>query len=41
MLVTALEANTEVPKMDIVTEHLLHEERKLNNRDDSGMTSEK
>ena len=28
MLVTALEANTEVPKMDIVTERLLHEERK-------------
>ena len=41
MLVTALEANTEVPKMDIVTERLLHEERKLKNRDDSGITSEK
>ena len=28
MLVAALEANTEVPKMEIVTERLLHEERK-------------
>jgi len=29
MLVTALEANSEVPKMEIVTERLLHEEGKL------------
>ncbi len=28
MLVTALEANEAVPKMEIVTERLLHEERK-------------
>ena len=28
MLVTALEANKEVPKMDIVTERTLHKERK-------------
>ena len=28
MMVTALEANAEVPKMEIVTERLLHEERK-------------
>ena len=28
MMVTALEANVEVPKMEIVTERLLHEERK-------------
>ena len=28
MLVTALEANSEVPKMEFVTEKLLHEERK-------------
>ena len=28
MLVTALEANPEVPKMEVVTEHLLHEEWK-------------
>ena len=32
MLVTALEANAEVPKMEIVTEHLLHEESKLKER---------
>ena len=29
MLVTALEANTEVSKMEIVTKRLLHEESKL------------
>ena len=29
MLVTALEASAEVPKLETVTEHLLHEERKL------------
>ena len=28
MLVTALEANAEVPQMEVVTERLLHEERK-------------
>ena len=28
MLVTALEANTDVPEMEVVTERLLHEERK-------------
>ena len=28
MLVTALEANSEVPKMEVVTERILHEERK-------------
>lgn len=32
VLVTALEANSEVPKMEIVTERLLHEERKLQDR---------
>ena len=31
-LVTALEANTEVPKMDVVTERLLYEEKKLIDR---------
>ena len=31
-LVTALEANTEVPKMEVVTERLLHEEHKLKER---------
>ena len=32
MLVTALEASTEVPQMEVVTERLLHEERKLKER---------
>ena len=32
-LVTALEVNAEVPKMEIVTERLLNEERKLMNRE--------
>ena len=31
VLVTALEANAEVPKMEVVTERLLHEERKMKN----------
>ena len=29
VLVTALEACSEVPKMDVVTERLLHEEQKM------------
>ena len=33
MLVTALEANADVPKLDIVTERLLHEESKRKNKD--------
>ena len=32
MLVTAFEANVEVPKFEVVTERLLHEERKLKER---------
>ena len=36
MLVTALEANPEVPKMETVTERLLHEERKMRDREDTG-----
>ena len=32
VLVTALEASAEVPKMEVVTERLLHEERKMKNR---------
>ena len=32
MLVTALEANSDVPKMEVVTERLLHEERKQRDR---------
>ena len=35
MLVTALEANPEVPKMETVTERLLHEERKMKEREDT------
>ena len=38
MLVTALEANADVPKLEVVTERLLHEERKQKNR--SNPTSE-
>ena len=32
VLVTALEASPDVPTMDLVTERLLHQERKLNDR---------
>ena len=35
MLVTALEANPDVPQMEVVTERLLHEERKQQDREDS------
>jgi len=40
MLLIALEANTDVPKINIVAERLLHEERKMNSRDDSELSSE-
>lgn len=40
MLVTALEANAEVPKMEIVTERLLHEESKLKERAGEGTDGE-
>lgn len=40
MLVTAFEANPEVPKMETVTERLLHEERKMQNRDLSSPKAE-
>ena len=33
MLVTALEANAEVPSMEVVTERLIHEDRKANERE--------
>ena len=39
MLVTALETNQDVPQMDVVTERLLHEERKLNDRGSSSGTN--
>ena len=32
MMVTALEANKDVPKMEVVTERLIHEEKKVNER---------
>ena len=35
MVVTALEANAEVPKMAVVTEHLLNQERKQKVREES------
>ena len=41
MLVTALEANTDIPSMDVVTERLLYEERKLKDREGSGSSHEK
>ena len=41
MLMTALEANPEVPKMEVVTERLLHEERKQKKRADAGGSSDK
>lgn len=34
MLVTALEANMDVPQMEVVKERLLHKERKLKGRED-------
>lgn len=36
MLVTALEASPIVPAMELVTERLLHEEQKMQERDASG-----
>ncbi len=41
MLVTALEASSNVPSIDVVTERLLHEERKMKDREDSGESHEK
>ncbi len=41
MLVTALEANPDVPKMEVVTERLLHEERKLKERLGTGTGGDK
>ena len=40
MLVTALEAYTDVPDMKTVTEHLLHEELKIKDRNASSATLE-
>ena len=41
MLLTALEANAEVPKMELVTERLLHEERKLKGREEASASNNK
>ena len=41
MLVTALEANSEVPKMEVVTERLLHEERKQKDKESLVSSSSK
>ena len=41
MLVTAFEANVEVPKFEVVTERLLHGERKLKERADVSARSER
>ena len=40
-LVTALEANEEVPKMEIVTERILHVERKQKEKNNSDLSAEK
>ena len=41
MLVTALEANSEVPKMEVVTERILHEERKQKEKGSHDSSSSK
>ena len=41
LLVTALEASEDVPKMEVITEHLLHEERKSKDRADTSTNAEK
>ena len=41
VLVTALEASENVPKMEVVTERLLHEERKSKDRADTSTSAEK
>ena len=41
VLVTALEANSEVPKMEVVTERLLHEERKQKEKEGCTSSSSK
>ena len=41
MLVTAIETNSDIPKMEVVVERLLHEERKQKDRGDSEQTHPK
>ena len=40
VLVTALEANEDVPKLEVLTERILHQERKFNNRSEASSTKE-
>ncbi len=40
VLVTALEANENVPKMEVVTERLLHEDRKMRQKSDAEETTQ-
>ena len=40
-LITTLEANEEVSKMEIVTERILHEERKQKEKNNSDLSAEK
>ena len=37
MLVTALEANPDVPQMEVVTDRLMHDERKQRNKENIGI----
>ena len=41
MPITALEANEEVPKMEIVTKKILHKERKQKEKNNSDLSAEK
>ena len=40
VLVTALEANEDVPKLEVVTERILHQERKTKEKSEAGSTGE-
>ena len=40
VLVTALEANEDVPKLEVVTERILHQERKSRDKSEAGSTTE-
>lgn len=40
VLVTALEVNEDVPKLEVVIERILHQERKFNDRSEASLTKE-
>ena len=40
MLVTAFEANEDVPKLEVVIERILHQERKFKDRSEASLTRE-